>query len=478
MTVMSSQFRSENGHVRPRVAVVGSGIGGLSAAYHLRTAAHTTLFESGDYFGGHTHTVDVSLPNAQGKTQTIGVDTGFLVLNERTYPELLKLFAALDIPLAKSDMSFSVTVPGQGWLGKTALEWSGTSLSSLFCQPLNALRPAFWRMLFDTMRFNKLANRMVGQPLDTSQSLGDFLTVHHFSKPFIDWYLLPMLGSIWSCPTQQMLAFPIATLVQFCHNHGLIQVTNRPAWYTVAGGARQYVEAIIQQLPDCRLKTPVTQVHRHGDGAGVDITFTDATTQASTTEHFDYVVMACHSNHSLQLLSSVNTQEQEVLGSIAFQPNLAVLHTDVAQLPTARGAWSAWNYERSPVAANEHQHVCLHYLINQLQPLPFEQTVVVSLNPIRPIAAHHILGSYHYAHPVFDAKAVAAQQQLNGMQGEHNTYYCGAWTGYGFHEDGLKSGQLVAQLLQSRLLQLVTEADAHDDADATSDVTTEQTAHA
>ena len=274
MTVMSSQFSSENVLARPRVAVVGSGIGGLSAAYHLRTAAHTTLFESGDYFGGHTHTVDVSLPNAQGTTQTIGVDTGFLVLNERTYPELLKLFAALHIPLAKSDMSFSVTVPGQGWLGRTALEWSGTSLRSLFCQPLNALRPSFWRMLFDTMRFNKLANRMVGQPIDTSQSLGDFLTVHRFSKPFVDWYLLPMLGSIWSCPTQRMLAFPVATLVQFCHNHGLIQVTNRPAWYTVAGGARQYVEAIIQQLPDCRLNTPVTQVHRHVHGAGVDITFT------------------------------------------------------------------------------------------------------------------------------------------------------------------------------------------------------------
>jgi uncharacterized protein len=451
MTATPQHLASNSSPARARVAVVGSGIAGLAAAHHLRDAADVTLFEAGDYFGGHTHTVDVRLPNASGQTETIGVDTGFLVLNERTYPELLKLFAQLNIPLAKSDMSFSVTVPGEGWLGAGALEWSGTSLRSLFCQPQNLLRPAFWRMVLDILHFNKLARRMVGQPMDTSQSLAAFLSEHRFSKPFIDWYLLPMLGSIWSCPTQQMLAFPVATLVQFCDNHGLIQVTNRPAWYTVAGGARQYVRAITQQLSDCRLNTPVTAMVRHGAGQGVDLSYTDPTTGNTHTEHFDHVVLACHSDQTLALLDTPSAQERAVLGAIGFQPNEAVLHTDATQLPEARSAWSAWNYERAPKREDEDQHVCLHYLINQLQPLPFAQPVVVSLNPTRAIAPEHVVGRYHYAHPVFDAKAVAAQQQLPALQGLRNTYFCGAWTGYGFHEDGLKSGMLAAQLLRATL---------------------------
>ena len=445
---------------RPRIAVVGSGIAGLAAAYHLRDSAHVTLFEAGDYFGGHTHTVDVTLPDATGKPATIGVDTGFLVLNERTYPQLLKLFDELNIPLAKSDMSFSVQVPSQGWLGATNLEWSGTSLTALFCQPQNLVRPSFWRMVRDILRFNKLANTMVGQPLDTSVSLGEFLAAHKFSKPFIDWYLLPMLGCIWSCPTQQMLAFPVATLVQFCDNHGLIQVTNRPAWYTVAGGARQYVEAIVNQLPDCRLNTAVTQVqHAPDQSASVSITYTDHSSQANVTEQFDYVVMACHSDQSLSLLRAPTAAQREVLSAVAFQPNVAVLHTDASQLPKANSAWSAWNYERAESEDHESQRVCLHYLINQLQPLPFEQPVVVSLNPIKPIAAEHVLGTYNYAHPVFDAKAVAAQTQLAAIQGHSSTYFCGAWTGYGFHEDGLKSGMHVAALIKERLSNAYAQAD-------------------
>ncbi|UFS55783.1 FAD-dependent oxidoreductase [Comamonadaceae bacterium M7527] len=451
MTALPTNASPSTTQRRPNIAVVGSGIAGLSAAYHLRDVAHITVFEAGDYFGGHTNTVDVTLPTANGQQDTVGVDTGFLVLNERTYPALLKLFAELNMPLAKSDMSFSVQVPGQGGLGQNALEWSGTSLTSLFCQPINLLRPSFWRMVLDILRFNKLAKRMASTPLDTSVSLGAFLTTHGFSKPFIDWYLLPMLGSIWSCPTQQMLAFPVATLVQFCDNHGLIQVANRPAWYTVAGGARQYVQAMVAKLDDCKLNTPVTKVHRLDGGAGVDISYTNPNATSEITEHFDYVVMACHSDQSLKLLSAPHAQEQDILSAIGFQPNVAVLHTDESQLPVARSAWSAWNYERAPTTQDEDEHVCLHYLINQLQPLPFKKAVVVSLNPIKPIAPEHVLGTYHYAHPVFDAQAVAAQQQLAHIQGQHCTYYCGAWTGYGFHEDGLKSGIKVAQLLREQL---------------------------
>ncbi len=429
---------------RPRVAVIGSGISGLSAAYALRDTAHVTLFEANDYFGGHTHTVDVTLPTATG-TQTWGIDTGFLVLNERTYPGLLALFAELKIPLAPSDMSFSVKVPNARGDGKT-LEWSGTTLGAVFSQARNAIRPDFWRMLRDILRFNKIATAIARTPpqerrAQENQPLSEFLITHGFSKPFIDWYLLPMLGSIWSCPTAQMLAFPVATLIQFCDNHGLLQIVNRPKWFTVAGGARQYVEAILKTIPDARLSSPVTQIMRDGSGAHI--------TTASGTAHFDHVIMACHPDQALAMLAAPTAEELAVLGAIRFQPNVAVLHTDPGVLPSARKAWSAWNYERAPKRDQEDARVCLHYLINQLQPLPFTQPVVVSLNPVTDIDASAVLGTYHYDHPIFDLAAIAAQGKIAAMQGQSNTYYCGAWTGYGFHEDGLQSGLRAAAALRA-----------------------------
>ena len=261
---------------QPRVAIVGSGIAGLSAAYHLADSAALTVFEANDYFGGHTHTVDVTLDTANGP-KTWGIDTGFLVLNERTYPRLLELFKELNIPLAESDMSFSVQVPNARGDGR-ALEWSGTSLRAVFSQTSNLWSLDFWRMLRDVLRFNKIATGIARQQaqsggLSDATSLRDFLEVHAFSTPFRDWYLLPMLGSIWSCPTPQMLAFPIGTLVQFCDNHGLLQIVNRPKWFTVAGGARQYVDTIIATLADARLNTPVTHIARHPHG----VTITTAT---------------------------------------------------------------------------------------------------------------------------------------------------------------------------------------------------------
>jgi len=252
---------------QPRVAIIGSGIAGLAAAHTLQGLAHITLFEAGDYFGGHTHTVDMTLPNAQGMPTTFGVDTGFLVLNERTYPNLLALLAALDVPIAKSDMSFSVQAPGAAPDGGT-LEWSGSSLSTVFAQRGNLTNPRFWRMLADIVRFNRITTKLAerGEDLRPNspllQPLGEFLREQRFSDEFRDWYFLPMMGCIWSCPTDQMLAFPVATMVRFCHNHGLIQITNRPQWYTVAGGARQYVDKITARIPDRRLLTPVLQVLR------------------------------------------------------------------------------------------------------------------------------------------------------------------------------------------------------------------------
>ena len=424
-----------------RVAIVGSGISGLATAHALQGKASITLFEAADYFGGHTHTVDVTLPGTEGLV-THGVDTGFLVFNERTYPNLIQLFADLKVDTARSDMSFSVQVPRTG---SEQLEWSGSSLNSVFAQRKNLLNGKFLRMLKDIMRFNRMTTALADANAEAAmlQPLSDFLRDQNFSNEFRDWYFLPMMGCIWSCPTDQMLQFPVATMIRFCYNHGLIQVTNRPQWWTVKGGARHYVEKIIANISDKRLKLPVRRIAR--DSAGVHVS-TDV-----GTELFDKVVLATHADQSLSLLQAPSEAERSSLSAIRYQPNRAVLHTDTSVLPQRKIAWAAWNYERAEQTSRESSEVCLHYLLNMLQPLPFTQSVVVSLNPLRDIARKHIMGEFDYAHPVFDLAAIRAQGDIGALQGQNNTYFCGAWTGYGFHEDGLKSGLKVAdQLLQSR----------------------------
>ncbi|MBX3653833.1 MAG: FAD-dependent oxidoreductase [Ramlibacter sp.] len=421
-----------------KVAIVGSGISGLAVAHTLRGRADITLFEAGAYFGGHAHTVDITLPTAQGEV-THGVDTGFLVFNERTYPHLINLFGELGVPTARSDMSFSVQVPGATPRGP--LEWSGSSLGTVFAQRGNLLNWRFLRMLRDLIRFNALATRLAeaGQDAELRRPLGEFLQAHRFSDEFRDWYFLPMIGCIWSCPTDQMLQFPVGTMIRFCHNHGLIQVSNRPQWWTVSGGSRQYVDRIVAQVADRRLDTPVRMIERGADGVRV---VTDG-----RAEHFDHVVLATHSDQALALLRQPSASEQELLGAIRYHPNRAVLHTDTSVLPHNRTAWAAWNYERAAGQDRESAQVCLHYLINRLQPLPWEQPVIVSLNPVRDIDPQKILGEFDYAHPVFDLGAVQAQGALHELQGRQNTWFCGAWMGYGFHEDGLRAGLGVARQL-------------------------------
>ena len=421
----------------PHVAIVGSGISGLAAAHALRGKAVITLFESADYFGGHTHTVDVTLPGKNGEV-THGVDTGFLVFNERTYPNLIQLFADLKVQTVKSDMSFSVQVPRASG---EQLEWSGSSLNSVFAQRKNLVNGKFLRMLRDILRFNRVTTEIANANLDAAmlQPLAEFLSDHKFSEEFRDWYFLPMMGCIWSCPTDQMLQFPVATMIRFCYNHGLIQVTNRPQWWTVQGGARNYVEKIIAGIADKRLNSPVRRISRNATGVHV-------TTDAGT-ERFDKVVLATHSDQSLKMLHEPTHAEQQSLAAIRYQPNRAVLHTDTSVLPRKKIAWAAWNYERAEQTSRESSQVCLHYLLNMLQPLPFTQSVVVSLNPLRDIARKHIMAEFDYAHPVFDLAAIAAQGGVAALQGQNNTYFCGAWTGYGFHEDGLKSGLNVAELI-------------------------------
>ena len=427
-----------------KVAIVGSGISGLAAAHRLRQHAHVTLFEAGSYFGGHTHTVDLTLPTPQG-TQSWGVDTGFLVFNERTYPQLIALLAELNVETAPSDMSFSVQVPGAR--GTEPLEWSGSNLATVFAQKRNLLSPRFLGMLSDLLRFNRLCTRLAveGKDAELTEPLRAFLERHRFGNAFRDWYFLPMLGCIWSCPTDQMLQFPVATMIRFCHNHGLLQVNDRPQWHTVVGGARHYVEKIVAGIPDARLNTPVRQIER--DAAGVTL-HTDR-----GSERFDHVVLAAHSDQSLAMLRQPSKAEVEVLGAIRYQPNLAVLHTDTSVLPSRPAAWAAWNYERAADDQKESSRVCLHYLLNKLQPMPFDQPIVESLNPVRPIARHQILAEFEYSHPVFDLAAIEAQRRVPELQGEHHTWYCGAWTGYGFHEDGLKSGLAAADALLAHTRQ-------------------------
>jgi uncharacterized protein len=425
-----------------RVAVIGSGISGLSVAHGLAGLANVTLFEAGDYFGGHTHTVDVQVNTPQGAMHH-GVDTGFLVFNERTYPNLIRLFNELKVETAGSDMSFSVKVP------QANLEWNGSTINTVFAQRRNVARPAFLMMLTDVLRFNRLCTALAQSSSAAllEQSIGDFLDEHRFNQVFRDWYFLPMIGCIWSCPTAQMLKFPIHTMIRFCDNHGLVQVANRPRWFTVVGGARHYVDKMLQKIPDARLNTPVRRVTRLGTGTGATgvVVSTDA-----GSERFDEVVLACHSDQALELLAEPNRVESEVLGAIRYHRNRAVLHTDTAVLPQRRLAWAAWNYERAQHTDQERAGVCLHYLINKLQPLPFDNPVIVSLNPVAEPRQDTIQGVYNYAHPVFDAAAIAAQSRVNELQGVGGLWFCGAWTRYGFHEDGLMSGLAVLEGLRSR----------------------------
>ena len=437
-----------------RIAIVGSGIAGLSAAHTLGKHPHVevSLFEANDYFGGHTHTVDIQAQTPRG-IESYPVDTGFLVFNERTYPKLIALFDELNIPSAYSDMSFSVQAPKQN---STTLEWSGTSLNSVFCQRANLFSKPFWSMLKDLIRFNKLTTQLAqtGESEELNIALHLFLEQHKFSAEFINWYLLPMLGCIWSCPPDQMLAFSLATMIRFCHNHGLLQITNRPKWYTVAGGAKQYVSAITEQLRKAYLNTPILGIERSEH----KITLLSS----KGPEVFDRVILATHADQALRLLDKPSSEESRLLGAFKFKDNVAVLHKDAKVLPSKQIAWAAWNFE-SAASANHPStipisddvlstsNVCLHYYLNKLQPLPFTEPVVVSLNPIREINPSKIAASFNYSHPVFDLSSIASQKEMHKIQGNLNTWFAGAWLGYGFHEDGLKAGEAAAQAVLGTL---------------------------
>lgn len=414
-----------------KVAIIGSGIAGLGCAHALAGAGmQPTVFEAQERLGGHTNTVDVTLDGI-----THPVDTGFLVFNSRTYPQLIRLFESLGVPTAASDMSFAVSVGH----GRRVLEWAGSDLNSVFAQRRNLGSPAFISMLADLLRFNRQARRIVAGAEDAGAlTLGEFLARHRYGAALQRWYLLPMAAAIWSCPIRTMLGYPADTFLRFCHNHGLLQLTDRPPWLTVRGGARRYVEAIAARLADVRRRSPVRRVTRSAV-AGKALVETPR-----GVERFDHVVLACHSDQSLRMLADAGDLERGVLAAVRYQSNRAVLHTDARLMPASRRVWSAWNYLSS---GDDEPAVSVTYWLNKLQPLPFTRPVFVSLNPLIEPAPEQTIAEFDYAHPVFTHGAISAQQRLAEIQGVNRVWFAGAWTGYGFHEDGLRSGLAVADAL-------------------------------
>jgi predicted NAD/FAD-binding protein len=352
-------------------------------------------------------------------------------------------------------MSFSVQAPLNE---RSTLEWSGSSINTVFAQRKNLFNSNFLRMLKDILRFNKLTTELAnsGDSERLGVELKIFLENNHFNSYFIDWYLLPMLGCIWSCPPDQMLSFPVSTMIRFCHNHGLLQISNRPRWFTVAGGAKQYVQKITNGIERKFLNTPVISVERTQGKIVL--------TTPGGVEEFDHVVFATHADQALKIIKDPSDNEHSILSAFKFKDNTAVLHTDPEVLPRSRLAWAAWNFEsqsrhgeldikNKPLAhhSKDKPSVCLHYYLNLLQPLPFSEPVVVSLNPLRPINPSKIQAQFEYTHPIFDLETDKAQHLMPSIQGQNNTWFAGAWMGYGFHEDGHKAGSQAAHALISQL---------------------------
>jgi len=406
------------GAFREKVAIVGSGISGLVSAHLLHTAHEITLFEASSRVGGHTHTVEVDAPDGPQR-----IDTGFIVYNEMNYPLLSRIFADLGVGTQPTEMSFSVRCDRSG------LEYNGTSLRKLFVQKRNLVRPGHYRMISGILRFNRESAAAVANGAGTL-TLGEYLTRDGFPAEVAEHYLLPMGSALWSVPRGQVLEMPARFFVRFLENHRMLTVNNRPEWRVVRGGSSSYLEPLTRPFRDrIRPGTPVQEVRRTGDGVLVN------------GEPFDRVVLACHSDQALRLLADPTPAEREILGALPYQENEVALHTDTSVLPRRREAWGAWNYR---IEGESGAPVAVTYNMNSLQDLRSQETYCVTLNPTESLDPSKVLYRTHYAHPIYTLAGMAAQERHAEVSGVNRTHYCGAYWGYGFHEDGVRSAFRVA----------------------------------
>lgn len=414
-----------------RIAVIGSGAAGLVAAWLLDRRYRVTLIEAADYIGGHTNTVTVP----DGPDAGTPIDTGFIVMNRRNYPLLTRILETLDVALRDSNMSFSYFDRASG------LQYAGTGIDALFAQRRNALRPAFWRMLADVRRFYRRAAADLDAGALDGLSLGGYLSANGYGKPFLDWHILPMGAAIWSTPEHEMLDFPAASFVRFFRNHGLLTFRDRPQWSTVAGGSRTYVERILEGFGGevCKGAAAVEVTRAAGrfqvrlaDGRALDV---------------DAGVMAAHADQALALLSDPSDSERRLLGPWRYQRNRTVLHTSDAWMPTRRKAWASWNYIREPSENGAPPRLTVTYYMNRLQGLQTSRPYFVTLNCPKPVDGAHVVAEMEYDHPTYTWESMATQSRLPELNGVRNTYFCGSYFGYGFHEDAVRSGAEVAARL-------------------------------
>lgn len=414
-----------------KIAIIGSGIAGLTSAYLLARKHDITVFEAADWIGGHTHTVDVTVAD-----RSCSIDTGFIVFNDWTYPNFIRLLKQLKVDFKATEMSFSVSDP------VTGTEYNGNNLNSLFAQRRNLLSPQFWGMLRDIMRFNREAIAdLQNQRIADDTTLGEYLEGGGYGQRFIEHYIVPMGAAIWSMSLADMLGFPLQFFVRFFKNHGLLSINNRPQWQVISGGSSRYIEPLTRSFArHIRLNCPVQMVER--DDAGVLIH------SAHGSERFDKVVFACHSDQALALLAEASTAERQILGALPYADNDVVLHTDTRLLPKRPLAWASWNYR---LGGSGQQLAAVTYDMNILQGIASDTTFCVSLNQTAAIDPQKILARYRYAHPQYSLAAVAAQARWEELHGVRHSYFCGAYWANGFHEDGVVSALRVASAFGEHL---------------------------
>lgn len=419
-----------------RIAIVGTGISGLTCGYYLHQEHDITLFEANDYIGGHTATVDVVSNGIE-----YAVDTGFIVYNDRTYPNFINLMDEVGVKGVATEMSFSVSNQANG------LEYNGHTLTTLFAQKRNWFKPGFYKFIFDILRFNRLVKNHVAalEPHQRhgEQTLGDFLRQYQFNDYFSDNYILPMGAAIWSSTLADMRAFPLDFFARFFLNHGLLDVVNRPQWYVIDGGSRAYIPAVTKGFAErIRLSSPIESVWRDVSGVQVMVN--------GEVEHFDQIIFACHSDQALAMLNDATSEEQDVLSNLAYQNNQVTLHTDTSLLPKRQAAWAAWNYRLTGSDVEQSVPPTLTYNMNILQHIESKETFCVSLNSDSQIDPSKILRTFNYSHPVFSRESMMAQSKRDSINGEMNSWFCGAYWYNGFHEDGVRSALDVVKAIESQ----------------------------